>query len=146
MPPTAGLSLHLMNAKVGEIDGRNSSGYHTGMLSTNEFKLAGQFGIRLTDHLYAGIGISWFLANYHTEVPNATSVGLDFGILVTAHERLRLALTVRDLLAGYDLDTSGLYGTDSRQGGSARFPGRYITGFSLSLSIEFSFNAEVVLG
>lgn len=145
MPPTAGLSLHLINAKVGKIDGRNSSGYHTGMLSTNEFKLAGQFGIRLTDHLYAGIGISWFLANYHTEVPNATSVGLDFGILVTAHERLRLAVTVRDLLAGYDLDTSGLYSTESRQGGIARFPLRYITGFSLAIAEELSLNGEVEL-
>src|SRR5690625_5393586 len=135
MPPTAGLSLHLMNAKVGEIDGRNSSGYHTGMLSTNEFKLAGQFGIRLTDHLYAGIGISWFLANYHTEVPNATSVGLDFGILVTAHERLRLALTVRDLLAGYDLDTYGLYGTDSRQGGIARLTGGFMSDFNHFLRV-----------
>lgn len=145
MPPTAGLSLQLMNAKVGNIDGRNSSGYHTSMLSTNEFKLSGQFGIRLTEHLFAGVGISWFLANYHAEVPNATSVGLDFGILITAHERVRLAMTVRDILAAYDFDTSGLYGTDSRPGDFSRFPVRYITGISFAIAEELSLNGEFEL-
>src|SRR5690625_7443103 len=80
---------------------------------------------------------------YHTEVPNATSVGLGFGILVTAHERLRLAVTVRELLAGYDLDTSGLYSTESRHGGIARFPVRYITGISHAIEEQLSIDVAV---
>src|SRR5690625_4677891 len=72
MPPTAGLSLHLINAKAGKIDGRNSSAYHTGILSTNDFKLAAQIGIRLTDHPHAAIAASCHARTYHTELPTPT--------------------------------------------------------------------------
>lgn len=145
LPPSAGLSLHLMNAKVDNIDGRNSSGYHTGMLSTNEFMFSGQFGIRLSELVHAGIGFSYFLANYHPEVPNTTSIGIDFGVLIKAHRRFHVALAVKDLLAGYDFDTSDLYGTENRMNNKSHFPVRYITGFSILFGEELTINGEFEL-
>lgn len=145
MPPSAGLSFHLMNAKVGNIDGRNSSGYHTGMLTTNEFMVSGQFGLRVTETFHMGIGFSWFLANYHPEIPNASSIGIDFGALLKASDRVWVALAVKDLLASYDFDTSDLYGTDTRAGNRSRFPERYIAGISLLLGKDLLLNGEFEL-
>lgn len=142
LPPSAGLSFHLMNAKVSNIDGRNSSGYHTGMLSANEFMFSGQFGIRISELFHAGIGFSYFLANYHPEVPNTTSIGIDFGVLIKAQSRLHIAVAVKDLLAGYDFDTSDLYGTENRTDNKSHFPVRYITGLSFLFSENLIINGE----
>lgn len=142
LPPSAGLSFHLMNAKVDNIDGRNSSGYHTGMLSVNEFMFSGQFGIWFSERFHAGIGISYFLANYHSEIPNATSVGIDLGVLIHLSNSLRIALTAKDLLAAYDFDTSELYGSEARTNSNFQFPDRYIAGISYSPGEDLTINGE----
>lgn len=145
LPPSAGLTFTLMNARVQDIDGRTVDGYHTDFLSTSEFRFAGRFGIRFSDAFSGGIGISYSLANYHTDVPNSGTVGIDVGILYKIAPKLTLSIAARDLLASYDFDTSDLYGTDQRADNSFDFPARLITGFSYELSDKWLFSTDAEL-
>jgi len=145
LPPSAGLTFTLKNARVQDIDGRTVDGYHTDFLSTNEFRLAGRFGIRFSDAFSGGIGITYSLANYHTDVPNTGTVGLDIGFLIRLNPKLSLAVAAKDLLASYDFDTSNLYGTDQRADNAFNFPSRFIAGFAYELSEKWLFSADAEL-
>ena len=144
LPPSAGLSISLLNARVSDIDGRTQSGYHTDFLSTSEYQFIGNFAIRFTDHVRAGIGIKYNLANYHESVPNSSGIGLDLGLLVKPFNRINIGITVQDLIAQSDVNTSELYGTDLSPDGTRDFPVRLITGISFEKSDDllFSFDYE----
>lgn len=114
LPPSAGFSLSLLNARVSNIDGRTESGYHTETFSTGEYQVIGNFGIRLSDNVLAGIGIKYNLANYHPEVPKSSSAGFDAGFLIKPVRRLTLGLAVQDLLAFSRFDTSDLYTANTK--------------------------------
>lgn len=143
LPPMAGLSLSVMNARVSNIDGRTSSGFHTGMLSTAEYQVSANFGIQFHERFLAGLGIKYNLADYHREVSSTGSVGLDAGILYMITDRLTAAFTVKDLLSGYEIDSSGLYGTERTTDGTLRFPLRVITGVSYAVSERWLVSADL---
>ena len=145
LPPSAGLTFTLMNARVRDIDGRTVDGYHTDYLSTSEFRMAGRFGIRFSDTFSGGIGITYTLANYHTDVPNTGTVGLDIGLLIRLNPGLTLSAVARDLLASYDFDTSDLYGTEQRADNAFNFPTRFVTGVSYELSGKWLISADTEL-
>ena len=145
LPPSAGLTFTLINARVQDIDGRTVDGYHTNVLSTSEFRFAGRFGIRFSEVFSGGIGITYSLANYHTDVPNTGTVGLDLGFLIRLTPRLSLSAVAKDLLAAYDFDTSDLYGTDQRSDNAFDFPARFITGVSYELSEKWLISADTEL-
>lgn len=133
LPPSAGLSLSLLHGRVGNIDGRDLSGYHTENLSTNEFQLSGNFGIRLSEAFLAGIGIKYNMARYHTELPTTSGVGIDLGILIKPLQKLHLGVTVQDLLASYRFNSADLYGTDAVNNRQF-FPLRMIAGLSYQIN------------
>ncbi|MCC5941756.1 MAG: hypothetical protein JJU37_09455 [Balneolaceae bacterium] len=137
MPPSAGLSISLMNARVGNIDGRTSSGYHTNMLSTNEFQLIGNFAIRFSEKVWAGIGIKYNLANYHPEVPNSQNVGIDAGLRIALNSNLTIAASVKDLLSEYRFDSTDLFGQTAGSVSSYNFPVRVIVGAAYDLSNDW---------
>lgn len=134
MPPSAGLSISLMNARVGNIDGRTSSGYHTAMLSTNEFQLTGNFAIRFSERVWAGIGIKYNLANYHPDVPNSQNIGIDAGVRVAISSRLAVAAAVKDLISEYRFDSTELFGQTAGSVNNYSFPVRLIIGAAYELS------------
>lgn len=133
LPPSAGLSLSLLHGRVGNIDGRDLSGYHTDYLSTNEFQLIGNFGLRFSESFWAGIGLKYNLARYHPDLPTTSGLGIDLGILMHPVSKLRLGITVQDLLASYRFNTSDLYGTDSSNKHQS-FPVRLIAGLSYQIT------------
>lgn len=134
LPPSAGLSISLLHSRVGNIDGRDQNGYHTEYLSTNEFQIAGSFGLRFSEVFWAGVGLKYNLARYHPEVPRTSGLGIDLGILAHPVQNLRLGISVQNLLASYQFNTSDLYGTDSSANIQQAFPIRVLAG----LSYEFS--------
>jgi len=113
LPPSAGLTFSLINARTGDIDGRNLSGYHTGYLSTSEYRLSGAFGIRFSDSVLAGVGINFNHSDLHEEVPSVQGIGIDFGIIGKISSRLNIGVSVQNLLSSGSINTTDLYGTES---------------------------------
>lgn len=141
LPPSAGLSFSLMNANVGDIDGRSVDGYDTGTLNTHEYQMATALGIQITSKFSAGIGLKYLLADYHTDLTNAHTLGLDLGALYKLSDQFQIGFTARDLLASYSWNSTTLYGDES----SSRtddFPrqfrvgGSYSSDFGLLVSLE----------
>lgn len=145
LPPSAGFSLYLMNARVGGIDGRTSSGYHTEMLSTNEFQLSGNFGLRFSEKIWGGVGVSYNLANFHSDVPNTTTIGIQVGILFKPTKNISISGVVKDLLASYDFDTSDLYNTERRTDTVFSFPTRIIGGVSAQITKNLLLSSDIEL-
>lgn len=148
MPPSAGISISLINARTGKIDGRTSSGYHTDMLSTSDYQLLSNFGIRLTDTFWAGIGIKFNLASYHEELSSSTGVGFDIGFRKAIGERLAIAFAAQDLFATNRFDTASLYGTTTSTETRQDFPRRFTIGSSywitndLLIAVDYQVQAQ----
>lgn len=142
LPPSAGLSLSLLHGRVGNIDGRDLNGYHTDNISTNEFQLIGNFGLRFSDSFWAGIGLKYNLARYHPEMPTTSGIGLDLGILIKPISKLNLGITVQDLLASYRFSSSDLYGTDAANN-QQFFPVRFITGLSYQMNDHWLISVDL---
>jgi hypothetical protein len=152
LPPSAGFSVSLINAKVSNIDGRTQSGYHTGYLSTTELQLIGNFAIRFSEKFWGGIGLKYNFSNLHVDIPNSSTVGLDAGIRLQISGDLSLAFTMKDLLSEQKLNTSELYGAESADM-TDRYPVRFHSGLSYNLTenwliamdYEIRFQTEYVL-
>ena len=142
LPPSAGISISLINARTGNIDGRTTSGYHTETLSTSEYQLISNFGIRLTDSFSAGVGIKYNLANFHSDVPNSSGVGFDLGFMKKLGSRWVIGAAVHDLFATNRYDTADLYGSTTSSETRQDFPTRIKTGLSAELSDQLLISAE----
>ncbi|PKD44619.1 hypothetical protein [Rhodohalobacter barkolensis] len=142
LPPSAGISISLINARTADIDGRNLSGYHTGYLNSSEYRLSGAFGIRFSDSLLAGIGIHYNYSTLHDEVPAVQGVGLDIGFLTRLTDQLQAGLSIQNLLSSRSIDSSDLYGTESRPR-AEKDPLRILTGFSYSPIENWSIHVDV---
>ncbi len=133
LPPAAGIGIYLLHAGVSDIDGRSSSGYHTGTLSTNEFQLGTQFGLRFHERIQGGIGLKLNMARYHEELDSATSFGIDLGLKANITDRITTGFVVQDLLASYQWHASELYGDDFNRASNHHFPVRLKTGTAFQL-------------
>lgn len=122
--PDAGAALGLIHAGVTNIDGRNSDGYHTEDLSTDEFALFLAFGNRFTERLSAGTSLKLYRAEYLDTVDPELTFGLDVGLTYRVMEHFQVGLVVSDLLANYSWNTSNA--SPGNTGGSVtdRFPVR----------------------
>lgn len=127
--PSAGVSAGLIHAAVSEIDGRDASGYHTEMLSTDEYLFFLAFGLRLTDRLQVGTSLQLFRADLYDGLSPEVSFGLDLGLLYELTPRVHLGFVADDLLGGYSWDTSDIYGQQGRVTSDA-FPRRFRLGGS----------------
>ena len=139
--PLAGIAGGLIHAGVSDFDGRNSSGYHTGTFSTNEYAFFMAFGVRIGGRMTVGVGLSLFRSDLYPNVSAARSIGLDLGASFRVTERLQVGAVVDDLLAEYTWDTSQHHS----DGGNTvdTFPRRIRVGASYSLSqVYFSVEYE----
>ena len=148
LPPSAGIGLYLIHAGVSDIDGRTNSGYHTQMLSTNEFQLGSQFGMRLSPYIWSGIGLKFNLARFHTELNSSRAFGADIGFLIQFTEKIFAAITIQDMLATYQWAAGDLYGDDFNITTEHSFPLRlkggisYIPFDSVLFSSEFEYRFQ----
>lgn len=143
LPPTAGLSLGLINARVSNIDGRTTSGYHTDFLSTAEYQLFSNFGIRFSETVWGGIGIKYNYSDFHPDVQSASSIGLDLGMKFQVTKALSIGIAAKDLLAQSNIDTAELYNTDTRTNRSQPFPIRLLMGVSYDYSDKLLLSLDI---
>lgn len=133
LPPYAGLNLGLLHAGVSGIDGRTSSGYHTEMLSVNEFQFFSAFGIHLSDRAALGLSVKLNMARLHAEMDMSRSVGFDLGLLYRLAPGWHVAVVVQDVLSSYQWNSSGLYGEQRGRTRTDTFPLRIKAASSLVL-------------
>lgn len=141
LPPTAGITLSVINANVTDIDGRSTDGYYTGTLETHEYQIAAAIGLQLSPRLSVGLGLKYFIADYHTDLSSAKTLGLDIGLLYELSDRLRIGGAVQDLLAAYNWDSGSLYGDDS-SGRTDSFPKRIRLGISYLITPDLILSLE----
>lgn len=141
LPPSAGISVSLINGRVGNIDGRTQSGYHTDTFSTSEYQMLTNFGIRFTDTFWGGIGIKVNLSDFYSDVSTETSIGLDAGFYKQAG-KIGIGIAVQDLFAKTNYDTSDLFGTTTGGARSDSYPTRFKLGVSYEHSADLLFSAD----
>jgi len=141
LPPTAGITLSLINANVSGIDGRSPDGYDTGMFQTHEYQIASAMGIQISTQLSAGVGLKYYIADYHNDLANTSTLGLDLGALYKVSKNLKLGLTVQDMIASYTWDSSTLYGDESSVR-TDNFPTRLQIGGSYSGLSDLTLSME----
>jgi len=150
LKPLAGIAAGLVHTGVRQIDQRNSSGYHTGMGSTNEYAFFAAFGVRIGGHASIGIGLQLFRNDLHPDLSASQAFGLDLGVGMYVHPSVHIGVVIDDLLAKYDWDTL----SDEGQGALDEFPTRLRLGVSWTLlnnkllllgEYESSFSARTTL-
>lgn len=124
LPPSAGLQIGILNANVMNFDGRTQSGYHTDNFNTYETQLFVGFGLQLNSKVNFGVNVKGLIANFNENISRSTGVGFDVGVIVTPINRLRLGVSIHDLLSEYRWDTSGIYGDQSGSIRNDKFPTR----------------------
>lgn len=148
----AGITLAWINAGVGDIDGRDNDTRQIGMLSTfeNEFYLG--TGFIFSDKFSAGVGFKLYYAKLYEEV-TSTSFAIDFGAVYKASDKLSLGISLTDLGAKYEWQTSGIYGSNGNTT-TDKFPvllnigGSYLLPKNLgiaSLALQQYFNPELLI-
>lgn len=145
----AGITAAWLNTGVGDIDGRDNDTRQIGMFSTfdNEFYFG--TGFLLSDKLSLGVGFKLYYSKLFDEV-TTTSFALDFGGIYKVNKNLALGLTVIDIGAKYEWQTSQLYGSNGNTT-KDKFPvvmnlgGTYLLPNDLgiaSLALQQYFNPE----
>ena len=132
LPPVAGIAAGIIHAGVSDIDGRNSSGFHTETLSTDEYAAFLAFGLKLGQRASIGLGLQVFRADYLNDLEAINTIGIDLGFSIKITDALSLGVVADDLLAKYSWDTSSLFSSGGKQT-SDNFPVRLRLGASYTL-------------
>lgn len=119
----AGFAIGLLHSAVSEIDGRDNAGFHSGMLSTDEFAGFLAFGLRLGGAVTGGISLQGFRSDLYPGLDPVSTIGLDLGLTAAVHRSVRIGLVLDDLLARYSWDTTALY-ADGGKATTDYFPTR----------------------
>ncbi|HCA41690.1 MAG TPA: hypothetical protein DEP28_00390 [Bacteroidetes bacterium] len=106
----AGISLGWINSGVGNIDGRDNDTRSIGTLTTSDNQLYLGTSFLLSEKFAVGIGFKYYLSKLYEEV-TANSIAFDFGAVLKASDDLAFGLSVRDLGAKYEWNTSNIYGS-----------------------------------
>ncbi len=128
--PRAGIAAGVVHAAVRDIDGRDPSGYPTGLLSTDEYAFFVAFGARFSRRVTAGAGLRLYRSDLAEELKPEVALGLSLGLAARLTDALALGLAVDDLLARYTWDASALGGGAATD----RFPTRVRLGASYALA------------
>jgi hypothetical protein len=133
--PNAGLSLSIINAGVGNIDGRDRDGIHTETYSTSENAFMFTFGLKPHPRFALGVTakVYYFLL---FEGMKSTTAAVDLGALYLLSDEITIGGVIQDINGKYKWDTAQLYG---KLGNSSidKFPLRKRLGLSWTLS-EYS--------
>jgi len=143
LPPNAGLFIGVLNANVKDIDGRTSSGYHTRMYAVHDYQLLTSFGIKPGKNVRLGASLKLNFANYHEDVSASQAFGMDFGMLITPSEKLRIGIAVQDLFAETIWNTADFYGAAGSSNTSNSWPTRVTIGASYRTSETFLISMEL---
>jgi hypothetical protein len=109
LKPNAGFSLSIINAGVGNIDGRDNNGIHINTYSTSENEFLFSFGIRPTSSFAFGVSAKILYYSLFEGI-KSTTAGIDVGAIYLLSQEITLGAAVQDITAKYKWDTSQLYG------------------------------------
>lgn len=109
----AGFTVGIVHASVSNIDGRDNSGFHTGMLSVDEYAGFLAFGLKLSSRVSGGINLQVFQSDLYEGLSAARTIGVDLGLAIRLRDDLAVALVADDLLARYTWDGSAVGGSGS---------------------------------
>jgi len=127
LSPTASFNFGLINARVSDIDGRTQSGFHTESLSTDEYQLLSNFGLRISENIWGGIGFKINFADLNEDVTTNTAVGIDLGLYAYIFDGFTAGFAIQDLFTSYDTNTENLFG-DNAGNSNQNFPTRFKIG------------------
>ncbi len=130
LKPNAGISFSIINAGVGNIDGRDRDGAHTETYSTSENSFMLSFGLRPVPKFSFGITVKLLYYNLVQEI-KSTTASIDIGALYLLSDELTLGLAVQDINSKYKWDTTPLYGINGNSSVEL-FPHRNRVGISWS--------------
>jgi hypothetical protein len=109
LKPNAGFSISVINAGVGNIDGRNADGIHTETYSTSENSFMFSFGIQPSSRFAFGVTAKILYYSLFTGI-KSTTAGVDIGILYLLSQEITLGAVLQDISTKYKWDSSKLYG------------------------------------
>jgi len=142
LAPSAGISLCLIAAGVGDIDGRDKDGLHTEFYSTSENAFLLSFGLKVNPDLAIGLSPKILYYSLFNSV-TSTTVGFDVGAVYALSEELMVGVSFQDLGSKYKWDTSRLYGINGNST-TDQFPVRNRLGLSyLNSGMSLLVSAEV---
>ena len=107
--PDAGFSLSIINAGVGNIDGRDRNGNHTETYSTSENAFMFSFGLKPVPKFALGITAKILYFSLFEGV-KSTTAAVDAGVVYMLSQDFTLGCVIQDITAKYKWDTSQLYG------------------------------------
>lgn len=110
LPPSAGLSVGILNAGVRNIEGRDRNGRPTQIYSTSENAFLLSFGLQMSDHLAIGVSPKIFYYSLFEGI-SSTTMGFDLGGYYIISPKWAVAIVLQDLGSKYIWETSNLYGT-----------------------------------
>ena len=105
---TAGISIGIINAGVGKIDGRDNQGIKTGDLSTSENQFFLGLANKFSEKFSIGIAIKFYYYKLYEEI-TTNSVGFDAGVLYRINEQWNVSLMIADFNSKYKWDTAPIY-------------------------------------
>ena len=111
LEPKAGISFSIINAGVGNIDGRDADGNHTQTLSTSENSFIFSFGLHPDPRLSIGVSAKILYYSLYQSL-SSTTVAFDLGALYRLTPTVTLGAVIQDINARYKWDSSPLYGTE----------------------------------
>ncbi|MBM4168297.1 MAG: hypothetical protein FJ215_03975 [Ignavibacteria bacterium] len=120
LPPKAGISFGVINAGVGDIQGRDRDGRPTEIYSTSENAFVFSFGLKPNEWMAIGLSPKIFYYSLYEDV-SSTTVGFDVGVMMRLHPQWSVGAVIHDISSKYRWDTSPLYG-NSGNSMTDRFP------------------------
>ncbi|MFC1556281.1 hypothetical protein ACFL67_04275, partial [candidate division KSB1 bacterium] len=124
MPPMAGISFGWLNAGTDNIDGRDFSGNHTGMLTDSQNAFMFGFGLQLPANVNIGVGGTYV----HESLLDITAkgFGINLGVLYQPFDFVSFGFAIRDLKGQYEWNSEPLFERGSQT--NDKFPVVYTFG------------------
>jgi hypothetical protein len=117
----AGISVGLINAGVGSIDGRDNDGFHTQDYSTSENQYFVSFSFQIIRELSVGVAFKFYHCALLQDV-TSTGLGIDFGLVYKVTKNITAAAVVQDINSEYKWDTGKLYGQQGGRTTTDKYP------------------------
>lgn len=117
----AGVSIGIINAGVGKIDGRDGSGIKTETYSTSENQFFLAFALKPSEKFSIGMGLKLYYYSLFEKM-TSTSFAFDFGAVFELSNDITISAVITDFNAKYKWDSTPLYDQEGKSNLEDKFP------------------------